>query len=604
MTDAVAKTGALDAARAWPLIRRLVSEYGRVYWPRYAIAFACMAVAALVTALTAYLIGEVVNEAYLNRDFSAIVVLCFVIFLLFTLKGLSSYGQAVILARIANRITADNQRRLFDKLLHADMAFFANRHSSEFIARLSAGATSISQVLNLLITSVGRDLLSLIGLVTVMIIQDPVMSLVGLVVAPPAMFFLRKLIRRARTVAYTQFKSGSLVMETLLEMLQGIRTVKAFTLEGEMRTRVETNIAATEAASNKMARISNRSSPLMETLGGFAIALAILYGGYRVIEVGAAPGQFFSFMTAFLLAYEPGKRLARLNIDLNSAIIGVQVLLEVIDGPPGEASGPDDTAFNPAAGKIVFSDVSFSYRSGEPVLSNINFTAQPGCVTALVGASGGGKSTVLALLLRLYDPDSGVITIDDVNIASVSKQSLRRQMAYVGQDVFLFQGSVRENILFGRLGSDDAQIIAAAKAAFAHDFIMGFPQGYDTPVGEHGMQLSGGQRQRISVARALIKNAPIILLDEPTASLDSRSERLVQDAIARLCENRTTIVVAHRLHTIAHADRIHVIDEGALTESGRHEELLRRNGRYAALFRAQMNKDTDATVSPAIAPGP
>jgi subfamily B ATP-binding cassette protein MsbA len=332
----------------------------------------------------------------------------------------------------------------------------------------------------------------------------------------------------------------------------------------------------------------------METLGGIAIALGVTYGGYRTIETGATPGEFFSFITAFILAYEPAKRLARLNLELNAGLVGVRILFDIIDAP---ATEPDD-ARNPALkisdGRVEFSKVNFAYRPGEPVLRDMSFVAEPGKATALVGPSGGGKSTILNLILRLYETNSGAITIDGQNIASVSRKSLRQGIGYVGQDVFLFRGTIRENIAFGKVGATEDEIIAAAKAANAHDFIMSFPQGYDASVGEHGLQLSGGQRQRVAVARALIKDAHLILLDEATAALDSESEKLVQDAIAHLTQGRTTIVIAHRLHTVAHADRILVIESGVVAESGRHEELLRKNGRYASLYRLQLKDDEPA----------
>jgi ATP-binding cassette subfamily B protein len=332
----------------------------------------------------------------------------------------------------------------------------------------------------------------------------------------------------------------------------------------------------------------------METLGGFAIALAVIYGGYRIIETGAAPGEFVSFIAAFLLAYEPAKRLARLNIDLNNNLVGVRVLYEVVDSPPGEPSDDDRPPLKLATARLEFANLRFGYRPGTPALRGMSFVAQPGKVTALVGPSGGGKSTVLNLILRLYDADSGRILIDGQDIAAVSRHSLRQQIAYVGQIVQLFRGSIRDNIGLGRLGASEADIVAAAKAAHAHDFILGFPAGYDTPVGEHGMQLSGGQRQRIAVARALIKNAPIILLDEATAALDSESERYVQDAIAELCKGRTTLVVAHRLATIMHADCILVVEDGLIVESGRHDELLRKGGRYASFYRLQLKEQGPA----------
>jgi ATP-binding cassette subfamily B protein len=371
------------------------------------------------------------------------------------------------------------------------------------------------------------------------------------------------------------------------ESLQGIRTVKAFTLEGAMEERIGRSIDAVEANSNKMARVGNRSGPLMEMLGGFAIAGCLMYGGYRVIATGATPGQFFSFITAFLLAYEPAKRLARLNIDLNSSLVGARKLLEIVDSPATEPDDSDKPALVLTEASVSFRDVTFAYRDNETVLHRMNFTAEPGRTTALVGPSGGGKSTVLSLLLRFYEPQLGAIVIDGQIISDVSRRSLRQQIAYVGQDVYLFRDTIRANIAFGRPGATEAEIVAAAKAAYAHDFIMSFPLGYDTPVGEHGAQLSGGQRQRVAIARALIKDAPIVLLDEATAALDSESERLVQDAIARLCENRTTLVIAHRLHTIMHADQILVVEGGTVVETGRHDELLRLGGRYSVFYRLQ-----------------
>ena len=346
-----------------------------------------------------------------------------------------------------------------------------------------------------------------------------------------------------------------------------------------------------ERNANKMARVSNRANPLMETLGGFAVAGCLLYGGYSVVALGATPGQFFSFMTAFLLATEPAKRLARLNIDLNGQLVGARMLLEVVDSPASELPDDDKPALKLTEARIELRDVNFAYRAGEPVLNRMSFVAEPGKVTALVGPSGGGKSTVLALLLRLYEVRDGEILVDGQAISTVSRNSLRSQTAYVGQDVYLFRDTIGANISFGKVGATQDEIVAAAKAACAHDFIMSFPLGYDTPVGELGTQLSGGQRQRIAVARALIRNAPIILLDEATAALDSESEKAVQEAIEHLCQNRTTIVIAHRLHTIMHADAILVVEGGEIVERGRHDDLLRRGGRYSSFFRLQ-HRDT------------
>jgi subfamily B ATP-binding cassette protein MsbA len=584
---------------ALPLVRRLLTEQGLVHWRKYAIAFTFMAVAAGCTAFSAYLIGDVINQAYVNRSLPGIIVIGAITVVLFSVKGLATYGHSVMLSRIGNRIVADNQRAVFSKLLNEGLGFFSDRHSTEFIARLSTGAAAATQVINLLITSVGRDLLSLIGLVTVMVVQDPLLSFFSFVVAPPAFFVLRRLIRRIYSIARTQFQGGTRIIETLQETLQGIRIVKAFTLEDIMRERFDRNVAAVEHEANKMARVSNRASPLMETLGGCAIAIAITYGGYRVIETGATPGQFFSFITAFLLAYEPAKRLARLNIELNSALVGVRVLFEVIDSPPSEAPDDNKPALRTTAARLEFKNVHFAYRAEEAVLRGMSFVAEAGKLTALVGPSGGGKSTVFNLLLRFYENERGLITIDDQDISKVSRRSLRQHIAYVGQDVFLFRDTIRENIAFGKPGASDDEIVAAAKAAYAHDFILSFPRGYDTPVGEHGLQLSGGQRQRVAIARALIKNAPVILLDEATAALDSESELQVREAMEHLCHGRTTLAIAHRLHTVSHADRIYVVEDGRAVESGRHDELLRKDGRYASFYRLQLK--TQEPDSPVVA---
>ncbi|HVY59584.1 MAG TPA: ABC transporter ATP-binding protein [Xanthobacteraceae bacterium] len=587
MAASSSKADPEDRYAAREMIRRLLVEHAAGHVRLYAIAFALMLVVAACTALSAYLLGDVINQAYVHRNFTGIVWLGIATVVIFTVKGAATYGQAVMLARIGTRIIAENQRRMFDKLLNEGLSFFADRHSSEFIARLTTGANAATYTINLLITAVGRDFFSLVGLVAVMVVQDPMMSLVGLLVAPPAMLVLRKLIRRIRAIATMQFTGGTRIIETMQETLQGIRIVKAFTLEDEMRRRLDRSVQELERESVKMARVANRSSPLMETLGGIAISVAIIYSGYRVIETGATPGEFFSFVAAFLLAYEPAKRLARLNLDLHSNLVGVRVLFEIIDSPATEPIDDGKPPLVLSHARVAFDDVCFSYRPDEPVLRSMSFVAEPSKVTALVGPSGGGKSTILNLILRFYDIQSGTISIDGQDIASVSRHSLRQQIAYVGQNVHLFRGSIRENIAFGKPGASEAEIVAAAKAAHAHDFIMGFPLGYDAPVGEHGLQLSGGQRQRIAIACALIKNAPIILLDEATAALDSESERHVQEAIAELCKGRTTIIIAHRLQTVMHADRILVIENGTVVEAGRHDELLRRGGRYASFYRLQ-----------------
>ncbi len=577
-----------DPNGAPALVRRLLVEQAAPQWRHYLRALGLMLIAASSTALGAYLVGDVINQAYVHKNLAGIFIIGILTAAIFMLKASASYLSAVKLSRIGNSILANNQRKIFDTLVCQNLEFFAERHSSEFLARLTTGAAAASQVINLVIGAVGRDLLILIGLLTVMIIQDPVMSFFSFVVVPPAFYFLRKMMRRVTSIANRQFTGGTRIFATFQETVQGIRTVKAFTLEEVMRKRLDASVGELEQDSNRWARTAHRAGPLMEALGGFAIAIAMIYGGYRVLVTGATPGQFFSFLTAFMLAYEPAKRLARLNIDLNTALVGVRILFDIIDAPQPERADDGRPSLTLTTARVEFEHVQFSYHPGEVVIKDLSLVAEPGKVTALVGPSGGGKSTILNLVLRFYEVDGGAVTIDGQNIATVARHSLRNQIAYVGQDVFLFHASVRDNIAAGRPEATEAEIAAAAKAAHAHEFIMAFPRGYDTPCGERGLQIAGGERQRIAIARALLKDAPIILLDEATASLNSESEREVQRAIERLCQGRTTIVIAHRLHTITHADRILVVEDGAIVESGKHDELLRKGGRYASFYRLQL----------------
>ena len=414
-----------DPYGAPALVRRLLTEQGLEHWRRYAVSFVLMGIAAGCTAFSAYLIGQLVNQAYVQRDFPGIVGLGILTVVLFAAKGVSSYGNIIVLSRISNRIVADNQRKVFDKLLNESIGFITARHSSEFIARIQAGASSASAVLNMLITAAGRDFLSLVGLTAVMVIQDPVMSLAGFIVAPPALLMVRKLIRRIHSVARNRYTGGAQMLEAMQEAIQGIRIVKAFTLEEAMLRRLDRTVDVVEHESNLMTRVANRLSPLMETLGGVAVASAMVYSGYRVIVTGATPGEFFSFIAAFLLAYEPAKRLARFNLDLHSNLFGLKILFELIDGAPSEPIEDGKPPLRLDRARIEFANVRFAYRSDEPVIRDMSFVADPGRITALVGPSGGGKSTVLALLLRFYERQAGSISIDGQDTLAISRRSLR-----------------------------------------------------------------------------------------------------------------------------------------------------------------------------------
>jgi ABC-type multidrug transport system fused ATPase/permease subunit len=572
-------------------LRRLLTDQGFKHWKGYAFAFAMMGLIAATTALSAWIIGQIVNEVFVGRRLAAVWEITAAIVVIYTIKGFATYGQQVILSRVGNSIVADVQRRIFSQMLRMEVAYYSRKHSSEFIARQSFIAQSASTVLNLLITTLSRDALTILGLVVVMVSQDPLLSVFALMFVPLAVFGVRKIGVRVRTIMASEFQGAMQMMESLQETVQGIRIVKAFTLENFMRERQDKAIVSFQTAANKLARVSSRTSPIMESLGGFAIAAVVLYSGYTVIIRGNSPGSLFSFITSVIMLYEPMKRVARLHVDLSSSLFGVSLLYTFLDECDYEEDAPQAPKLEVTNGRIEFRDVTFGYRPGETVLHGISFVAEAGKTTALVGRSGGGKSTVMNLILRLYQVGSGEILCDGADIATVGLASLRQQIGYVAQENFLFKGSVRDNIAMGRPGASDDQIVAAAKAAYAHDFIMGFERGYDSPCGEHGMQLSGGQRQRIAIARAFLKDAPIILLDEATSALDSESEQAIQKALRTLCEGRTTIVIAHRLSTVAQADEICVIDRGRIVERGRHGELLAQGRTYTHIAQTQFPRD-------------
>lgn len=571
---------------------RLLRDYGRKRVSSYALAMGLGAITSWCIGATPLLLGTVVNQVYVERNFLAVVVVSIGAIGLFTVKGLSAYFSNVILSRASNRMSAELQQQAFDKLLVHGLTYFSEKHSSEFLHRVTRGSAGAVRLLSTTVNA-GRDLLTLIFLVAVMVYQEPMLSIIGFITMPIAMLFIRRLVRRTRELANHELRHTRYILETLHETLRGLRVVKAFTLEGTMQTRIQGAIASAEKRQNTLARVENRASPVMETLGGISVALVLIYGGYRTVELNATPGEFVSFIFAFLVAYEPAKRIARVNIDLARNMRATEELFEILDSSPAEAEDGTHASVNIDKGEIRFVDVDFGYKNGNQVLNGISFVAEANKMTAFVGHSGGGKSTIVSLIMRFYDVQNGRIEIDGVDIHRIPRSSLRRQIAYVGQDVFLFRGTIRDNILFGRLDAKDDEVIAAAKSAYAHDFIMSFPKGYESDVGEAGATLSSGQRQRIAVARALIRNARIILLDEATSALDTKAEREVQMAIERLREARTCIAVAHRLHTVTQADLICVIEEGRIIERGTFAELMQKNGYFSEMFRLQSMNEVE-----------
>ena len=592
MKDAKPRQPVLNA-ETWDMLRRLFREHGRSHVGAYVLALALLGVGAAATAYSAYLLKPVLNGIMEGERFRDLRFMAWLVFGLFVLRGLVTFLATITLARVGNSIIANAQRRLFDHLLRQDMRFFHDRHSSDFITRLVYAPNGVRDTLQAIVTSAGRDILTLLGLIIVMFVQEPVLALIALVTLPVAALLLNQTVGRIRKFVIRGYAGATQIMQTMQETVQGARIVKSFNLEDEMRGRMKSAVREVERSSNRVSTGTAMSGPIADALAGFAIGAVIFYGSWRVTLHHADAGTFFSFVAALLMAYEPAKRLARLRLQLQNGVTSAKMMYDVLDHPAAEAIAPGLPDLHITHGRIAFSGVRFRYRDDEPVLDGLDLVAEPNMTTALVGPSGGGKSTVLALLQRFYRAEAGKIEIDGQDISLVDLAGLRAKIAFVSQDVYLFRGTIRDNIALGKPGASDEDIFEAARKAHAHHFIMDFATGYDTSVGEQGAQLSGGQKQRIAIARAILKNAPIILLDEPTAALDSESEREVQKALDDLRQGRTTLVVAHRLQTIINADRIFVIEKGRAVEWGTHDDLIRRGGTYSNFFASQFGESVE-----------
>src|SRR5437899_7997016 len=572
-----------EASGSLALVRRLVRDFMRRHVGAIGLAFVCMGLAAGSTALRAWLMEPVLDRIFFAREASLLALLGGAALVLALVKGMADYGQTVLMNRVGQRVIVDVQTASFARLIHADLAYFNATSSGMLISRLINDVSLLRNAAANVLAGIGRDAVTVVFLVGLMFYQDWRLALIAFFAFPLAIRPIVAIGRRMRRVsANTQAEMGQLT--TLLsQTFQGARHVKAYGMEDYEERRAAGLFERIFRLVDRANRTRSRAAPMMEALGGVAIALVIFYGGHQVIIGARTPGAFFSFITALLLAYQPVKSLAILNTSLQEGLAAAQRVFEVLDIEPAIRDRPGARPLRIAGGEVRFADVRFGYQPGTVALDGISFTVPAGSTVALVGPSGAGKSTVLNLIPRFYDIDDGSIAVDGQEIRSVALASLRDAIALVSQEVSLFDDTVRANIAYGRWGAAQADIEAAAAAAGADRFVAELPQGYDTLVGEHGIRLSGGQRQRIAIARAMLKDAPILLLDEATSALDSESERQVQTALRLLMRGRTTVVIAHRLSTIIGADLICVMERGHIVETGRHAQLLARRGLYARL---------------------
>ncbi len=579
-----------------PLLRRLIRDAVAPYAGRLGLAVLCMVAVAATTAALAWLMDPVVNEVFVERRADLLWPVGLAVFAAFAVKGLATYGQAVLMNGVGQSVLMDMQNRLFRHLMTQDLAFFQSQPTGSLMSRFTTDIGMMRRAVSNALTGLGKDSLSVIFLVGVMFYQDWLLATVAFVVFPATVIPITALGRRLRHVtADTQAQTGGF-MTLLQQTLTGMRLVKSYRMEDYETRRAEDMTRDIRDLVVRAERVKAVASPLMETVGGLAVTIVIIYGGWRVIQDTTTPGAFFSFITALLMAYRPMKALANLNAQLQEGLAGADRLFAVLDTRSSLTDALDAKPLSVTKGEVAFDDVVFSYGDGKVALNGLSLSAPGGKTTALVGPSGSGKTTLLNLIARFFDPVSGAVKIDGQDVSKITIDSLRQSVGLVTQDVVLFDDTVRANIAFGKPEASDQQIRAAAEAAGALDFISDLPDGFDTVVGERGETLSGGQRQRLAIARAILKDAPILLLDEATSALDAETERQVQRAMDAARSGRTTVVIAHRLATVQHADVIHVVVDGRVVESGTHADLLRADHTYARLYALQFQTEvqTDA----------
>ncbi|WP_085953123.1 MULTISPECIES: ABC transporter ATP-binding protein [Chelativorans] len=583
--------GSFASGEMVSVIRRVIAENARDFLPHYRMAALCMLAIAATTGYMAYLMKPLVDDVFYGHQWEKVIRICIEVVLIFAIRGFASYGQGVLLAKVGNNVVARYQRRLFEHLMRLDIGFFTGTRSGQLAAQIAQNVTGIRDLLNVTLVATTRDIVTLIALVAVMVSTNPALSLIALLIGPPLIYAVNYLARRLRRINREAVEINSRLLGAMQESVQGISIIKAFTMENVLTEKISGVILRAEERSNKIASVSERLGPVTEILAGIAIAAVIGLAGWRAQHYGIPPGDIFAFITALLLAYDPARKLARTQVTLERALINAKMIYEILDIEPQQGDVANAKPLQVTAGNVRFTDVRFSYLDHMPVLHGVSFEAMAGRTTAIVGPSGAGKSTLFALLQRFYDLDAGQITIDGQDISQVTKHSLRSKIAYVSQHPYLFEGTISDNIRYGRPDASDKEVEEAARLANAEDFIVQQPQGYHTLVGENGVTLSGGQRQRLSIARAIVRNAPILLLDEATSALDNESEAKVQQALERVMAKRTTLVIAHRLSTVVNADHIVVLEEGQLVEEGTHRELVARpHGIYARFYRMQTER--------------
>jgi subfamily B ATP-binding cassette protein MsbA len=574
------------------LIKRLIKEYIIPHYRTFLISISLMLLIAGSTAFHAWLIKPALDQVFVKQDKNMLILIPLVVLVVTIIKGFSTYFQLLTMNLLTARITADMRKRLYAHFINSDIAMLHSSSSGDMIARLGDSGQIVGMISTALNGFV-KQLITLIFLIGVMFSQSLELSLVAFIGFPLAAYPVYKIGRKLRNLSFTGLEASQKFNSQMSDTLQYSKLVKAYNCEEFEVNRMSNVIEIMYKIGKKISKLSLIASPFVEALGGIGVAAVIWYGGHQVITGQTTPGAFFSFFAAMLMAYKPLKSVSGMNSGIQMGLAATERYYTLLAQAPKIITKPDAVNLDNIKGDIKFEKVNFSYTDEKETLKDINLEIPAGKMVALVGHSGGGKSTIMSMILRFYDPNSGKITIDGHDIRDVNLKSLRAAMSIVNQEVMLFDDTILENIRYGKVNATEEEIINAAKLAEADSFISELPSGYDTQVGQNGIRLSGGQRQRIAIARAILYDAPILLLDEATSALDPISERLIKDALAKLMAGRTTLVIAHRLSTVIHADLIFVVSGGKIVESGTHKELTQKGGVYANLYSKQFEIEMD-----------
>lgn len=577
--------------------RRLLG-YLKPYLGRLVVAGLCMIGVAALTAALAYLVKPALDEIFFNKDSRMLLIIPMVVAAVYVIKGVLDFGQYYLMSYVGQSVIRDLREDMYLKLEEMSVGFYVRHSTGELLSRMNNDVSLVQGAMTNAITGLVRDVVTIVALLVVVFYRDWQLALLAMVIFPLAVYPLLNFGRRLKRYSRRMLISLEDITTRLNETISGIRIVKAFAMEEYERERFRAENQKLFNAFMRRFKVRALSNPVMETLGGLGVCAIVTYGGYQVIAGQSTQGTFFSFMAALFMLYEPIKRLNEVNITIQEGVSAGERIFSLLDTPPDVVDEPDAIALEAVEHEVLFDRVSFSYDSGQPVLQDVTLRIKVGEAIAVVGESGAGKSTLLDLLPRFYDVTSGAVRIDGTDIRRFTQRSLRERIGIVTQQTILFDDTVRNNIAYGRPDLPLERVIEAAKAAYAHAFIMNMPQGYDTIIGENGIKLSGGERQRIAIARAILKNPPILVLDEATSNLDSDSEKAVQTALEELMKGRTTLVVAHRLSTVRNADRIYVLARGRTVEEGPHDDLLARGGEFSRLYNLQFAAQEPASNGP------